>query len=209
MTTAATPIPSRSHELLSLTPQNPIYRFSVEQYHDMVQHGIFTNDDRIELLEGWIVEKKVSKNPPHRMTTRLLTQALQAIVPKGWYVDSQEPITTETSEPEPDIAVIRGDTRDYADRHPGPEHVALIVEIADSTLALDRGIKRQIYAREGISTYWIVDIINRRVEVHTLPSGPSQLPEYGAVRLFAESEQVPVIIGDHEVARIAVKDILP
>jgi Uma2 family endonuclease len=189
-------------------PSDQLYRLSVEQYHEMVRQGILTNDDRVELLEGWLV-RKMSKNPPHRIATKLLTRALEKIVPSGWYVDAQEPITTDTSEPEPDVAVIRGDTRDYPDRHPGPEHLALLAEIADTSLARDRGIKRRVYARAKVPVYWIVDLTERRVVVHTVPSGPAAQPAYRDSKTYAATESVPVVIDGREVGQISVASILP
>src|SRR5687767_9121960 len=99
-------------------PPVPVWRFSVDKFHEMLRAGIFTADDPVELLEGWLVPK-MPKNPPHRVASRLIRKALEAIVPTGWYVDAQEPITTADSEPEPDVMAVRGDTRDYLDRHPG------------------------------------------------------------------------------------------
>src|SRR5438105_9467158 len=99
-------------------PTEPIFRLSVDQYHAMIHAGILTDDDPVELLEGWLVAK-MPKNPPHRAVTRLIRQVLERLVPAEWYVDSQEPITTDDSEPEPDVVVVRGETRHYLDRHPG------------------------------------------------------------------------------------------
>jgi Uma2 family endonuclease len=189
-------------------PTDPIFRLSVEQYHEMIRSGILTADDRVELLEGWLV-LKMSKNPPHRVATELAADALRLVVPQGWYVTTQEPVTTSTSEPEPDISVVRGRPRDYVDRHPGPEHLAMVVEVADSSISRDRGIKRRAYARAGVPIYWIVDVAERRVEICTLPTGPAEQPAYGAVQQYGQDEMLPVIIGGQEVGRIAVRDILP
>jgi Uma2 family endonuclease len=121
-------------------PSEPIHRLTVQQYRAMGRTGILTSEDRVELLEGWLVEK-MTKNPPHRIATRRARVALERVVPAGWYVDTHEPITTADSEPEPDVAVIRGRTEDYPDRNPGADHVALIVEVADATLVRDRHVK--------------------------------------------------------------------
>ena len=86
-------------------PTEPIYRLSVAQYHAMAEHGILTEDDPVELLEGWLVQK-MTKYRPHTLTTGLVRRALDEIVPGGWYVDSQEPITTEESEPEPALSEV-------------------------------------------------------------------------------------------------------
>src|SRR5438105_7391720 len=82
-----------------------IWRLSVSQYHNMVQTGVLTEDDPVELLEGWLVQKMPTK-PLHRLTTEAIREALEGLLPVGWHVNVQEPITTETSEPEPDVSVV-------------------------------------------------------------------------------------------------------
>lgn len=189
-------------------PDDFIWRLSVGQYHEMIRAGILTADDPVELLAGWLVYK-MPKNPPHRIATRLAQQALEAVVPAGWYVDAQEPITLIDSEPEPDVMIVRGDTRDYRDRHPGPEDVALIVEVADSTLERDRGVKRMVYARAGIPVYWILNVLERVLEVYCDPSGPGEDADYGQRRVYELSNSVAVIIDGVEIGRVAVRDLLP
>src|SRR5947199_10756848 len=88
-------------------PTEPIYRLSVAQYHAMADHGILDENDPVELLEGWLVQK-MTKHPPHILVTLLIRQALERLFGEGWYVNSQEPITTPESEPEPDVFVVRG-----------------------------------------------------------------------------------------------------
>lgn len=188
-------------------PDDIIWRLSVAQYHEMIRTGILTADDPVELLAGWLVYK-MPKNPPHRIATRLAQQALEAVVPAGWYVDAQEPITLIDSEPEPDVMIVRGDTRDYRDRHPGPEDVALIVE-ADSTLERDRGVKRMVYARAGIPVYWIINVLERVLEVYYDPSGPGEDADYRQRRVYELSDSVPLMIDALEVGSVAVRDLLP
>src|SRR6266852_7793927 len=89
-------------------PTEPIYRLSVAQYHAMADHGILDEDDPVELLEGWLVQK-MTKHRPHSRCTHRTRRALESLLPGGWYVDAQEPVTTTDSEPEPDVAVVRGD----------------------------------------------------------------------------------------------------
>jgi Uma2 family endonuclease len=146
----------------------PVWRLSIEQYHQMRQQGILTEADPIELLEGLLIQK-MTKNPPHRIATRLVREVLESFNLAGWYVETQEPISTMDSEPEPDVAVIRGNTRDYLDCHPGAADVALVIEVADSTLGRDRSLKKRLYARAGIANYWIVNLTDRRLEVYTNP----------------------------------------
>jgi Uma2 family endonuclease len=110
---------------------------SVSQYHAMRDAGILDDDDAVELLEGLLV-RKITKHPPHRLVTKLTRSALEAIVPPTHYVDSQEPITTDTSEPEPDVMVIRGAPRDFTTRHPHAGDVSLVVEVAEDSVARDQ-----------------------------------------------------------------------
>ena len=91
-------------------------------------------------------------------------------------MDSQEPITLPASGPEPDVAVIRGDSRDYFDRHPGAAEVGLIVEVAEASLDRDRVLKKQIYAAAAIPVYWLLDLNNRRLEAYSDPEGGDLLP---------------------------------
>lgn len=189
-------------------PDDLIWRLSVGQYHEMIRTGILTADDPVELLAGWLVYK-MPKNPPHRIATRLAQQALEAVVPAAWYVDAQEPITLNDSEPEPDVMIVRGETRDYRDRHPGPEDAALMVEVADSTLERDRGVKRMVYARAGIPVYWIINVLDRVLEVYCQPSGMTEDADYRQRRDYGPSESVPVMIDGLEVGRVAVRDLFP
>ena len=101
-------------------PPVPTRCWSVEEYHTMLRAGILTENDSIELLDGWLVSKRI-KNPPHRIATRRARRALERVASEGWYVDPQEPITLSASEPEPDGALIRGD-------YSPDDEVALIVE---------------------------------------------------------------------------------
>ena len=110
-------------------------------------------------------------NPPHRISTHISRQALERVVPDGWYVDSQMPITLSRSEPEPDVSVVRGDTRNYADRRPGPAEVGLVMEIADTSLERDSIRKKRIYAAAGIPYDWLLNLKTRSLEVYSVPQG--------------------------------------
>ncbi len=195
-------------ENVAAIPNDLIWRLSIEQYHAIIQAGILTDDDSVELLEGWLVFK-MPKNPPHRVTTRLVRTALENILPRGWYVDSQEPITLSNSEPEPDIVVVRGDTRQYLDRHPGAEYIALIIEVSDTTLQRDRTVKKRIYARAGISIYWIVNLVEEQVEVYSQPLVEVEQPDYSQRLDFGRSAVIPIIIEGIEIGAIAVDALLP
>jgi Uma2 family endonuclease len=200
---AARPMPPAAVEDIE-----EIWRLSVDQYHAMIDAAILDEDDPVELLEGLLVTK-MSKNTAHVLAKRLLLEALRAILPAGWFLDEQDPVTTADSEPEPDTAVIRGSPRDYSVRHPGPEDVAIIIEVADSSLRRDRGRKKRLYARASIREYWIVNLIDRQVEVYTDPTGPGKQPDYRQHRDYAASDAVPVIVDGREVGRLTVTNLLP
>lgn len=188
-------------------PDAPIWRLSVPQYHQMIQSGILTDDDPVELLEGWLVTK-MPKNPPHRLATQLLREALAQSVPPGWFVDAQEPITTADSEPEPDVMVVRGVRRDYRDRHPGPGDIGVIVEVADTTLQRDRGVKLRLYAAAGIPIYWIVNLSERRLEVYSEPSGPTETPQYARRQDYMPDATVMLVLDGAPAGEIAVAEVL-
>jgi Uma2 family endonuclease len=182
-------LPSRALE----SPEELIWRLTVRQYHQMLRLGILSEDDPVELLDGWLVTR-MPRNPSHRAATLLVRRALERAVPQGWYVDAQEPITLETSEPEPDVVVVRGDTRQYLDRHPGPGDLALVVEVADSSLERDRTLKRRLYAGAGIPIYWILNLLDRELEVYSAPNGSAEAPEYDRVEVHAPGTAAPLLI---------------
>ncbi len=189
-------------------PPGAVYRLDVEQYHAMIRAGVLTADDQVELLEGWLFPK-MAKNPPHRIATHRTQRALDTLVPAGWYVDAQEPITLAASEPEPDVCIVRGVTEDYPDRNPGPPDVALVVEIADSTLERDRGLKKQMYARAGIPVYWIINLAERQLEEYTVPTASDSAPDYQQRRDYNLSESITVRIEDRDIGVLAVRELFP
>ncbi len=185
-----------------------LWRMSVGKYHELVAAEILDEDDPIELLEGWLVHK-MPKNPPHVLATRLLEKALEKIIPAAYFVRAQEPITLADSEPEPDIAVVQGDFRDFAQRHPSASEVSLVAEIANATLGRDRGSKQRIYARAGIQIYWIVNLIDHCLEVYTLPSGLGANAGYQQHQAYSVNEFVPVVIADRLLGQLPVRNLLP
>jgi len=189
-------------------PTDFVWRLSIDHYHAMINAGILTDDDPVELLEGWLV-LKMTKKPRHRMATGIIHAALIGIVPSGWYVDAQEPVTVDDSEPEPDVSVVRGDRRQYPERHPGPRDLGLLVEVSDATLERDCGIKKRLYARAAIPVYWIANLLENRIEVYTEPTGPTENPDYRQRKDYAPGDEIPVSLDGREVGRLAVSDLLP
>jgi Uma2 family endonuclease len=184
------------------------FRLTVPQYHEMIANRILGEDDPVELLDG-ILLTKMSKNPHHRSSSVLLQQALSRRVPEGYHFELQDPITLETSEPEPDASIIRGDVRDYLDRHPGPADTELVIEIADDSLRRDREWKRRVYARAGIPTYWIVNLVDRVLEVYASPAAAQEGFDYAESRILSEADVATLSLGGADVATVPVKDLLP
>ncbi|MCA9185807.1 MAG: Uma2 family endonuclease [Pirellulaceae bacterium] len=174
----------------------------------MLRAGILVDGDAIELIEGYLVRKMI-KSPLHSAATALARRKFSNLVPLRWSVDSQEPITTHDSEPEPDIVVIRGLREQYRDRHPGPGDVGLVVEIADSSLQRDRGWKKRAYASAGIPTYWIVNLVDRVIEVYSQPSGEMPAADYARFTAHQGDDTIPVVLDGHEIGRLSANDLLP
>lgn len=190
-------------------PDFPVWRMSVDYYQRMIAAGILTDEDEVELLEGCLVHQ-MPKNPAHRIALTSLRDFLFSKLPKGWHLEVQEAITLDDSEPEPDLAVIRGSARDYPDRHPGPADIALVVEVANTTLKTDRQLKQRIYARNGLAEYWIVNLIDRQIEVYTRPkSDDTAVAGYQDRKDYRATDELPVRIGGVDLGSIPVASILP
>jgi len=149
----------------------PVRRFSVDEYERIGRAGILTEDDSVELLEGLIVEK-MTKNPRHDSMIDLLAQMLTRLLPPGWFPRAQNVLLTADSAPEPDLVVTHGDPQDYWNHHPTAGDVALVIEVAESSLLRDRR-KRRIYARAGIAQYWIVNLVDNQIELFREPDAAS------------------------------------
>ena len=203
-----TTVPTQVFNGAAAVPSEPIWRLSVAQYHEMIRNGILTEDDPVELLEGWLVTK-MPKNPQRRLTTKLTQTAFERVIPAGWYVDTQEPITTDSSEPEPDVVVVRGEPRQYSDRHPGPQDLGALVEVSGASLYRDRGTKKRVFAENRIPVYWIINLVSKQVEVYTNPTGPGPAPDYRECRVYGITDQVPLTLDGREVGSIPVSELLP
>jgi Uma2 family endonuclease len=189
-------------------PPTMLWRISVERYHEMIRSGALTEEDNLELVEGYLV-KKMTINPPHAMVTAVLFRLFVTLMPNGYFAGSQQPVTTSDSETEPDVLVIRGAAHDFFSRHPYASEVPLLVEVSDRTLQNDQTQKKRIYARAEIPVYWIVNIPERQLEVYSDPSGPTINPSYRHLHTYSVSEQVPVQIDDNIVGLISVADLFP
>lgn len=201
----ATAIPHTQSVLASM---GTFFRLSVDEYHDMIRNNILTTEDRVELLDGYLVIK-MPQNDPHHSTVQRLTEDLVRLTPSGWRARIQLPITLANSEPEPDGAVVRGDRRSFDHRKPKAADFGVVVEVADSSLALDRREKGRLYAEAGIPVYWIVNLIDQQVEVYTDPDPAADPPAYRARTDYAPGQSVPLVLDGQTVASIPVADLLP
>ncbi|MEI7685131.1 MAG: Uma2 family endonuclease [Planctomycetota bacterium] len=186
--------------------QPVLFRWTTKQYHRLIQSGVLTEDDPVELLEGFLVEK-MPHNPPHDSTLSRLHRLLGESLPAAWILRNQSAVTLGNSEPEPDLTVAHGPDERYEVRHPGPKDITLIVEISDTTLSVDRERKGRIYARAGIPTYWIVNVAAGSVEVYTNPLG-GRKPHYQSRADCGPGDHVTLTLGD-SIVRLAVKEIVP
>lgn len=184
----------------------PLYRMTVDQYEAMAASGGIPESHRVHLINGLLVQK-MTINPPHAISSQLCRDELGRVIPAGWHVRPSLParLPAQASEPEPDLGVVRGTVRDYEGHHPGPADIALLVEVADSSLPQDRKLGEEVYGPAGVPVYWIIDVNGRQVLVHTGPGARG----YAAVESFGEGREVPVVIDGREVGRIAVEDLLP
>jgi Uma2 family endonuclease len=173
----------------------------------MIETGILTENDRVELLEGWIVPKMAHK-PPHDGTVWLVQTALLSRVAAEWIVRVQSAITTPDSEPEPDLAVARGPGLRYMGSHPQPEDLALIVEVADTTLLDDRDCKGRLYARARLPVYWIINLPESQIEVYSEPRA-GKSPRYLNRQDYRAGQSVPLVLGEAKLRRIPVQELLP
>lgn len=189
-------------------PPEPLCRFTVDDYHRMIEAGVLTEDDPVEFLEGWLVVKVV-RGSVHDTVIGLINKALGIRLPSACHVRVQMAITTGDSEPEPDLAVVWGAIRDFIDRHPGPDDTALVIEVADSTLERDREIKGRIYANAGIPEYWIVNLTDSTVEVYSEPLRGAPTPSYGNVRSYHAGDFIPLRFKGQFADPIDCREILP
>lgn len=167
------------------SPQAPArYRFSVDEWHRMGETGFFDEDSRVELLDGEVVEMSPI-GTRHAVCVKRLTRLFVLRAGDRAVVSVQDPIALdEYSEPQPDVTLARPPLDAYLVSHPAPGDLLLVVEVADTSLAWDRGTKAPLYARAGVAETWVVDLAAERVVVLTDP-GPGG---YGSERIAGRDE---------------------
>jgi len=148
--------------------------WTVDEFQRAYDLGAFGFDVRLELIEGEII-RKMGQNEPHAWAVRAMEEALRGVFTTGYDVRCQLPLVFGArSKPEPDIAVVAGSFHDYKQAH--PTTAALVVEVSDATLAMDRSTKAALYARAGIQDYWIVNLPDSVLEVHRQPAEMTDQP---------------------------------
>jgi Uma2 family endonuclease len=184
-----------------------VRRWRRVEYERLVDQGVFENEP-LELIGGQLIVAE-PKGSDHATAVGMADDALRAALPAGWIVRGQNPIALDDeSAPEPDIAIVRGTRADY--RHAHPARPALIVEVAESSLRFDRLTKGSLYARAGIVDYWIVNLIDRVLEVYRDPGADVTAP-YGWRYLSVERLAPPSMVTPLAVptAPIPVAALLP
>jgi len=179
-----------------------LYRWSSDEYHRLIELGFF-DDVRVELLDGeiWRMPAQLT---PHATSVRKATFIIRAAFGEGFIVEAQLPTTLNNgSEPEPDVLVVPGTPDDYIDHHPGPDDVRLLVEVSDKTLRKDRTRKALAYARAGIEDYWIVNLVDRQLEVHRGPAPDG----YQTVAVYAPGQSLTPLHAPQ--SSVTVADLLP
>lgn len=144
-------------------------RFSIAEYHRLGELGFFAPDDRVELIRGEIIIM-AAKGRLHSFCNTLLVEELIILLARRARVRAQEPIIlTDDSEPEPDVVIARNRSDNYLSSHPEPADILLVIEVSDSTLKYDRRTKLSLYAESGISDYWIFNLVDIQLEMHSEP----------------------------------------
>jgi hypothetical protein len=169
----------------------------------MVDSGIFTTNNRVELLEGWIVNK-MSQNPPRRGSVGRVVRRVSKVLPDDWTICVEGPITLSDSEPEPDITLARGEEDVFDDRHPEPADIGVLIEVGDSSVLDDRRYKGELYAREKIVEFWLINLVDRKIEVYTKPRSG----KYQKKTEYFEKDAAPLILDGVKIADIPVRELL-
>jgi Uma2 family endonuclease len=178
-------------------------RWTSDEFERAAELGLFRPEERLELLDGEIIEK-MTQNEPHAAAVACATRLLLAAFGPEYHVRPQAPHRLDDlSRPEPDLQVLPGTEFSYLPGRPKPADVRLFIEVSDTTLRLDRGRKRAAYARAGITEYWILNLVERQLEVYRRPSRG----RYRDEKIYKEGDTVSPLHAPDAVIRVA--DLLP
>ncbi len=172
---------------------------NVQEYHRMADVGILGAEERVELIEGQIWQM-AAKGAGHSAAVTRCDRMLRKVLGDHVLVRLQDPIQLDKySEPEPDIAVVASDPLDYENNHPTPEQVYLLIEVADTTIKRDLELKSLLYAKAGIIEYWVLEVINRQINIFRDPSPNGYLSK----SVVADGDSISLLaFGDREIAVI-------
>jgi Uma2 family endonuclease len=190
------------HDYEPMEGMAAVRRFTVEEYHELIRAGILEEGERVELLDGYLV-LHMSHSPAHDFSSDFLEDLIRDMLPPELCMRVQKSITLKKSEPEPDIAVVRGPRTRYRNAHPGPDDILLLIEVAYSSLPTDRRDKARIYAKEGIAEYWVVNVEDRQIEMFAKPSKG----KYTETSVFTSSDKVALVLDGQPCGEIAVGDL--
>ena len=189
-------------------PPVPLKRWKRVEYERLVDRGAFDPGDRVELIDGLLLVAE-PQSSSHYTAIQLVERALRFAFGEGWTVRTQAPIALDdASEPEPDVAVVRGGVRDFARAH--PVDPVLVVEVSLSSLEFDREHKASLYARAGRPEYWIVNLVDRVLEVRREPAPEPSTPygwDYALVDVLGPTERASAL--GAPAVQIPVGDLLP
>jgi Uma2 family endonuclease len=183
--------------------QPPRFRWTVDQYVKLIEHGILTENHNLEIIRGELVEK-MPKGDLHSWCVRELTRVFGELAGKLAVLSVQDPIYLADSAPEPDIVLLAPRADRYRNVKPTAADALLVVEVADSSLDYDREVKGPLYAENGVAEYWISNIVDRCLEVHRDPRPDGT---------FAETRTVKpgetITLAQLPAVSIAVSEIIP
>jgi Uma2 family endonuclease len=181
-----------------------LYRMSLEKYESLIDSGFFSKRDDVHLISGYLVNR-MPESPLHGAVCEVIRLALEAILLAAWHIRSEKGlrIPSQISVPRPDLVVVRGAPRDYLARYPEPADTAMVVEVSITSLDEDRAMAG-IYGAGGIPVYWLVNLVDRQVEVYSDP-GPDG---YRTHEVLAPGHALHLVVGGVEIGEIAVSDIL-
>jgi len=186
----------------------PTKRWARVEYERLVDRAVFQPGDRVELVGGQLVVRE-PQGSPHAVAIRLAEDVIRAAFGSGWEVRGQMPVALDDeSEPEPDVVVCAGSPRDYLAGH--PSRPVLLVEVAEASLAFDREHKGSLYARAHVPDYWIVNLVDRVLEVYRDPAPSAEAPygwRFSTQRRLGATDTVSPLRAPR--ARIPIADLLP
>jgi Uma2 family endonuclease len=193
----------------------PLMPITVNQFQQMIHNGILREGDPIELIDGLLVRKDRSArgenlmghNPRHALLISRLHRLLSKFCESSaLYLRIQLPVKLNNiNAPEPDIAVVRGTEEDYADHHPGPADLALVIEVADSSVSTDRSTKQRLYATSKIAQYWLINLPESQIEVYEQPDSTSG--KYAQQTLFKPGQTLVWNLSTTQSLEINVADL--